>query len=93
MRSIALKKHLKFAPMGHHATRLMPTQAHRVCRGRGHACTLGCLAGGGVPGPVGTRQVGSRGHSGAEQRTGADRANGSVYFKHISHGAAAHRGR
>ena len=30
---------------------------------------------------------------GPEQRTGADRANGSLWFKHITHGAAAHRER
>ena len=44
----------------------------RVRRGRGQACALGCPAGGGAPGPVGTGQVGSRGHSGAEQRRAGD---------------------
>jgi hypothetical protein len=65
----------------------------RVRRGRGQACALGCPAGEGAPGPVGPRQVGSRGHSGAEQRTGADRANGSRCCKSIVRGAAAHRQR
>jgi hypothetical protein len=45
----------------------------RVRRGRGHACALGCPAGGGAPGPVGTGQAGSRGHSGAEQGLAGDR--------------------
>jgi len=77
-----------------HADRLTPVHARRPrAQERGHACALGCFTPGGTPGPVGTGQVGSRGHSGAEQCTGADRANGSVYFKHLSHGAAAHRGR
>ena len=43
--------------------------------------------------PVEASQAGSRGHSGAEQRTGADRAKGSRCCKPIGCGAAAHRGR
>jgi hypothetical protein len=41
----------------------------------------------------GARAGGARGHAGAEQCTGADRAKGSLCCKPIFHGAAAHRGR
>jgi hypothetical protein len=44
-----------------------------VRRGRSHACALGCLIEGGTPGPVGTGQVGHRGHSGAEPGRAGDR--------------------
>ena len=64
---------------GHQGAKRRP-RAVKACR-----CSWGLTAGG--------LSGGSRGRGWPEQRTGADRAKGSVCFKHIVHGAAAHRGR